>query len=115
METNFRAAAEAALTAPATAMQGAMIAEHPITGIWTYFLGGTPAHDIKHGYIVKWAALAEHDYQYVFITQQQAAAVQSGEDDNGNEIDLELEIDQLELEIIEEDMASVAMNAETDA
>ena len=94
-KAQFRTAAKAALTDPAVAMQGAMIARHPQTGRWDYFIGGTPPHDVISGNIAKWHT----DYQSVFVSQQLAATVQSGEDDDGNEIDLELEIDQLELGI----------------
>jgi len=94
-KTHFRTAAKAALNDPATSMQGAMIAECPTTGGWDYFIGGTPPHDVVGGKIVRW----DDDYQSVFVSQQLAAIVQSGEDDDGNRIDLELEIDQLEMGI----------------
>lgn len=50
-----------------------------------------------NGEIVKW----DCEYQSVFISQQLAAMVQSGEDDDGNEINLENEIDQLEVGLCE--------------
>jgi len=97
-DTNdFRTAAKTALNDPATAIQGAMIAQHPRTGRWDYFIGGTPPHDVTDGNIVKWGK----GYQSVSIPQQLAATVQSGEDDDGNEIDLELEIDMLGMGIEE--------------
>lgn len=96
MINSFKTVAKKALLDSATRLQGAMVARHPVKKTWDYFLGGTPAHDIVNGEVVKWDTLAEGDYPQVFVSQQQAEMVQSGEDEDGNKIDLEIELDMLE-------------------
>lgn len=95
MINTFKIVAKAALFDPHTTLTGAMVAQHPTKKRWEYFFGGTPAHDIVNGDVVKWDKLAERDFLHVFISQQHAEMVQSGEDADGNQIDLRFEIDQL--------------------
>jgi hypothetical protein len=100
MMANFRTATIAALNDPATRLQGAMIAQHPVDGGWDYFIAGTPAHDAVDGDIIKYDTMPGYGYQTVFISQELATNWYFNEDDDGNEIDREIFVDQIEVGII---------------